>query len=921
MRPLRLTISAFGPYAGKTELDLTGLGESGLYLISGDTGAGKTTLFDAITYALYGEPSGTVRETSMLRSKYAEPGTETYVDLSFLYNGKEYNVVRKPEYKRAKKRGDGEVSQNADAALTYPDGRVETGNKHVTEAVQEIIGIVRSQFRQIAMIAQGDFLKLLISSTKERQDIFRRIFQTENYETLQDRLKDEASGLDRDHKEIHRSIKQHIAGIECAEDDVLEIDVRKAKAGDLSINAVLELLENLGKQDKKTQKKEKTALEKAEKEISEIDTALGKAEKDNKAREDLEKANAGLAAASAGTKEVQKTYDNAVKNQPEIEDLTGRIAKEEAKLPQYDELEKTGGEIRGKERELEELREYNAGLEEGVVQKKEQQQEWSKELAGLKDAETNKLKYENDHEKAVKKKAQVSGIKTLLSERAGIQKALDAAQSGYLKLRDIAETKNASYAKLSRAFLDAQAGILAGTLEDGEPCPVCGSTEHPALAALAVGAPTETDVEAAKREAEKARDKAASASSAAAEEKAKLEAKEKEMAKAAKDVLGVKPEKLADAVGAELSILDEALAALTAGVKEERQRCERKADIEKRQPILETELAEIAEEVTDSVAAIAELKTEIAGIEAAYKKIKKTLVWETKKEAGENILSLTEKKKQLESTIQSAKTAVDEHNKTISGLETQIKTLNKQLDGAGATDTESLYSRKEELAERKAELSEKAAITGSRLKINGDIEDRVSERLKESTVVEERWKWVKALSDTANGQVAGKEKIMLETYVQAYYFEQIIRNANLRLMTMSGGQYELKRSAEAGNLRSQSGLDLNVIDHYNASERSVKTLSGGESFMASLSLALGMSDEIQKMSGGIRIDAMFVDEGFGSLDEDTLSQAMKALIDLATESNLLVGIISHVPELKERIDKQIVVKKGKSGGSRVEIVA
>jgi len=920
MRPLRLTISAFGPYAAETELDLAGLGESGLYLISGDTGAGKTTLFDAITYALYGEPSGEVREASMLRSKYAEPETETYVDLTFLYNEKEYNVVRKPEYKRAKKRGDGEVTQNADAALTYPDGRVETGNKNVTGAVQGIIGIDRSQFRQIAMIAQGDFLQLLIAPTKERQEIFRRIFQTENYETLQFRLRSEAAGLDSELKEINRSVRQHIDGIVCAEDDILEIDARKAKEGQLSMNAVLELLEKLIAQDKKTLKKEKTALEKAEKEISKIDTALGKAEKDNKARDDLMKATEGLEAASAETKGIQKTYDEAVKNQPEIETLTGQIAKEEAKLGQYDELEKTGREARGKEKELEELRKKNAGLEEDVEQKKEQQQEWNKQLAALKDAETNKLKYEADHEKAESKKAQVSGVKTLLSELAGINRALGAAQAEYRGLRDTAGKKSVYYAGLSRAFMDAQAGILAGKLEDGKPCPVCGSTEHPAPAALAGDAPTETDVEAAKREAEKARDKAASASSAAAEEKAKLEAKEKEIVKAAKDVLGGKPENIEKAVGAELLKLDEALTGLAVGIEEERLRCAQKADIVSRQPVLEAELKKMAEEITAGVTAIAALKTEIAGLEAAYKKIKKALVWETKKDAEENILGMAEKKKQIAAAAQAAKAVLDEHNKTISGLETQIKTLDKQLGGSVGADTESLNRRKEELTESKAGLSAMAAATGSRLQINGDIESRVSERLKESAIVEERWKWVKALSDTANGQVSGKEKIMLETYVQASYFERIIRRANIRLMIMSGGQYELKRAAEASDMRTQAGLDLNVIDHYNASERSVKTLSGGESFMASLSLALGLSDEIQSMSGGIRLDAMFVDEGFGSLDEDTLSQAMKVLISLA-ESNLLVGIISHVSELKERIDKQIVVKKDKSGGSRVEIVA
>jgi len=920
MRPLKLIISAFGPYAGKTELDLAELGASGLYLITGDTGAGKTTLFDAIAFALYGEPSGETRETSMLRSKYAEPDTDTFVEMTFTYNGNKYNIVRNPEYQRPKKRGDGFTAQRAEATLTYPDGRLVTGSPQVTTAIRELTGIDRSQFAQIAMIAQGDFLRLLIASTKERQEIFRQIFQTKNYEILQYRLKNEAGSLGSQYNEIQRSIKQYIDGIVCEADDVLEIDVRKAKDGQLTIDAVVELLIKLTEQDELRQQAENTALKAVEDEISKIDTALGKAEQDNKARTDLSKAQAELTIASEKLPELQAVYEEATKHHPEIDPLTGHIATEQAKLPQYDELDRSVKEIGEKGEQLKAVQEKKDELTESIRLKKQQQQSWQEQLSTLKDAETKKLKLESELEKANIKKSQVKGIKALLSERSEINVAYEAAQEKYLSLRDLADTANASYIELNRAFLDAQAGILAETLEDGQPCPVCGSKEHPAPADISDKAPTEKVVETAKNKADKAQTDAVGASSAAAEEKGKLESKDKEIDKAAKDIFGERSEKLNEAITAELSRITELIASFSMSIVEEEQRCKQKADIEVNLPTLEKELVDLGNVVTTNGTIITTLTTEINGLESTLKKLKEALAFAAKKDAEENIRLLTEKKKKLETAIQTAKDNLDAHRTLISGLETQIKTLTKQLDDAEAIDIEKLTDQKTGLMTKKAALSTKLTAIVSHLNTNGNIKNHIDERLKEVAGVEKHWKWVKALSDTANGQLSGKDKIMLETYVQASYFERIIRRANLRLMIMSSGQYELKRAVDASNQKSQSGLELNVIDHYNATERSVKTLSGGESFMASLSLALGLSDEIQSTAGGIRLDTMFIDEGFGSLDEDALSQALKVLNSLA-ESNLLVGIISHVSELKERIDKQIVVKKEKSGGSHVEVVA
>lgn len=920
MRPLKLIISAFGPYADKTELDLSQLGASGLYLITGDTGAGKTTLFDAIAFALYGEPSGETREASMLRSKYTQPDTDTYVEMTFAYNGNEYNIIRNPEYQRPKKRGDGFTSQKADATLTYPDGRLVTGSPQVTNAIKELIGIGRSQFTQIAMIAQGDFLKLLIASTKERQEIFRQIFQTKNYEILQYRLKSEATNLGGQYNEIQRSIKQYIDGIACETDDVLEIDVRKAQSGQLTTQAVLELLVNLTEQDETKQIAEKAVLKAVESEISKIDAALGKSAQDNKARADLNKAKSDLSSTSEKVRELQTAYEEAAKHQPEIEPLTGQIATEQSKLPQYDELDAAGNVISEKSKELKALEKKKGELAEGIRLKREQQKAWTDELLPLKDIETKKLQLEAEQEKAKIRKKQLEGLSALLSERVKIKAAYEAAQVNYQEMRDAADAANISYIELNRGFLDAQAGILAETLKDGAPCPVCGSKEHPSPAELSNEAPTEKAVDAAKKKADKAQSDASNASAAAAREKGKLESKDREIEKAAQEIFAEQPETLEEGISAETVQLSAYLNTLSAEIEVAGQGCKRKAQIETTLPNIEKEISELSEAVAENETAIAALTAEINGLVSTLTKLKAVLPFSKKADAEANIRTLADKKLLLENNISAAKETLDKYKALISSLETQIQTLTGQLEGAEAIEVDELTEQKTTLLEKKKAYTDKLTAIASRLSANTGIKERIAERLKEGTVVEERLKWVKSLSDTANGQLAGKDKIMLETFVQASYFERIIRRANIRLMVMSSGQYELKRAADASNQRSQSGLELNVIDHYNASERSVKTLSGGESFMASLSLALGLSDEIQSASGGIRLDSMFVDEGFGSLDQDTLSQAIKVLSGLA-DSNLLVGIISHVAELKERIDKQIVVKKEKSGGSRVEIMA
>jgi exonuclease SbcC len=917
MRPLKLTLSAFGPYAGETTLDLSSLGEKGLYLITGDTGAGKTTIFDAITFALYGEPSGVNREPSMLRSKYAEPETKTFVELVFSYNGKEYTINRNPEYQRLKKTGEGFTSQKAEATLNFPNGRIITGSPQATIAIRELIGLDRNQFRQIAMIAQGDFLRLLLASTKERQEIFRQIFQTKNFETLQNRLKSEAKTLSDKYNDLNKSIVQYIDGIVCKEEDVLSIEVKKAKKNSLTVVETLELLTELIENDDDNKETQSKALTEVEKEISVIDSNLGKSEQYAKARKELAAAESEIKTTDERLPELETAFNKANAKLPEIEGLTGQIATEQNKLPQYDELDRATIEIDVKQKSRDKLFAEKNTLAKTITSETEKQTKWQAELKDIGEVATRLLKLNNDNEKLSDRRQKVAELVSLRKESENAKTEYTSKQEAYLKARELADSTDAEYDRLNRAFLDAQAGVLALSLVEGEPCPVCGSETHPDPAVCASEVPTEKAVESAKKAASEATKVAENASKAAAAANTALASKEESVNKAATELFGSVPENLSSAISVEADRLKEEQTELDALIKTEKKKAVRKEALDKELPALAEKIEKLKSDKTKIEMDIKTIDTEIKGKIDAKTKLEQSLAFKSKAEAEGNIKELSGKKAVLQTAITTAKEAYEKLKTRRNELQTQTETLKNQLADAEEIDIQKLTEVKRELSLKKKEHTDAITAISSRLDKNTDIQKKITQKQKDITSIEERLKWVKALADTATGQLSGKDKIMLETYVQVSYFERIIRRANLRLMVMSNGQYELKR-AEIENKQSQGGLDLNVIDHYNASERSVKTLSGGESFMASLSLALGLSDEIQSSSGGIRLDTMFVDEGFGSLDEETLNQALKVLNGLA-ESNLLVGIISHVTELKERIDKQIVVKKDKTGGSRVTI--
>lgn len=798
MRPLRLTISAFGPYAGKTEIDFTRFGKQGLFLITGDTGAGKTTIFDAITFALYGEPSGTSRDAGMLRSKYADPRTPTSVRMEFEYGKDVFIVERNPSYERPKERGEGMTSESANATLWIPDGNIVCGVKNVDAEIKKILGIDREQYSQIAMIAQGDFMKILFSRTDERQDTFRKIFRTDIYLKIQEELKKEVNEIASRHRQERASLQQYIDGLTCPEEIPLADELKKAKDKALGTEDILELSDRI--------------IAYYQKEYD-AETGIWK-EIDNKLRD----------------------TDNAIKVLGDYQAARRKLEERSIRLKK--EKERLSGRI--------------GSITEEIVRLK-------KEAESLSDAGEKLISIAQQRENAAGRTTTLSQILKSLAELTNEKQKLVRYQDALQERMHESREAQQKYTAAHNLFLSEQAGILARGLVDGLPCPVCGSLQHPHKAAMSEDVPSQEEVKRLKARSEELEGKVAKGVSVCSEQKAKI---------------GSMTEGIADRLKGISSDLE-----LGPDISEE---------LESR---LETTRSEIQEydKMLDTLTKNTERKKTIAGLIPA-------------KEA--ELAGLNEES----SALKAAET----------GLKSEIEVYRSQIADIPADDMAKLMKGREELhaaSEAAAERSRRlyAAISANTLarKNIADVAEKVAETERELS-------WKSILSKTANGDLEGKEKITLETFVLTEYFDRIIARANTRFMVMSAGQYELKRRETASNNRSKSGLELNVIDHYNGSERKVESLSGGEQFKASLSLALGLSDEVQSSAGGIILETMFVDEGFGSLDEESLKLAMNTLGGL-TEGNRLIGVISHVDSLKN-IDKQIVVKKDRLSGSRIDVV-
>lgn len=918
MRPLKITMSAFGPYAGEVTLDMQKLGKSGIYLITGDTGAGKTTVFDAISYALYGEASGNYRENTTLRSKYASADTPTFVELEFEYNNEIYKINRNPEYPRPNKRGEGFTKQSANAELVMPDGSVITKIKEVSAKVEEIIGINKNQFSQIAMIAQGDFRKLLNCETNERSKIFRKIFKTEPYHNIEIKLSSLFNELKRNREKEKSGIEQYINQLKCNENDTLSLELERAKSDDVLIEDVIKLAGEIINKDTLEYTKTQKNIESINEEIEKINSNIKLYENQEATKKAYAKASAKLEEFKTKRNECEKAYKSAEAQRERLDDLTRKINLINSKMPKYDELKSLENSINERTQSFEKSNNLLKLKQQEITSLEKEIDEKSKALEEVKGADLLVQKLTVEKEEINKKAEALKELKTEIDRCKTEQTNLKNAQSFAKSALDEYGALENEYNQIYIAFFNEQAGIIADELKDGEPCPVCGSTSHPNLARKSENAPSQADVESAQNLVKKAQEKADKARDTASALKSRFDEIAANVKSAAKKLFGT-DDNVFDDYNSNINALKKEYDCTLALLKTANEKLNLYQKLDKEIPKIQEKQKSLSDEIS-------KLNTQKASDEAFISEntkrvtsIKSELDFESADLAKDKLKEYTNLSSDIKNSIEKSKNAFDDikskydtQNGTKASLENALKEF-KEIDLA------SLNEKSLKLNEYKKDVDKTAKSLYSRIESNKLLVDNISEKRDILKEYDDKYVWLKALSETANGDISGKEKITLETFVQMTYFDSIIRKANIRLLTMSDGQYELVRRSDAETLKKNEGLALDVIDHFNASSRSVSTLSGGESFMASLCLALGLSDEIQSSNGGIKLDTMFVDEGFGSLDGEALDRALSALTSLS-QGNRLVGIISHVDVLRDRIDNKIVITKDRTTGSNAQII-
>ncbi len=884
MKPQKLTICGWGPYKDKVEVDFEKFNGRGLFLITGPTGAGKTTLFDAISYALYGSLSGEMRdkERNSVRSDFAEADTPTYVELEMLHGGKEYRIHRNPEYLRPKKRTGGEsafTKEKENAVLYLPEEKVIEGVKEVNAYIKELLALDYSQFKQLSMIAQGEFARLLTAPPKDKTRIFREIFGTGIYERFTANLSARAKKhylfiAEQKHK-LEEDIRLLEAGLK---DSGLEEALKKrfkavVEARYWNHEEIGQCLTEMLVQAKEARKEQEKQYKQAEQKLEETNILLAKKQEENKRVQEYHNALAVGESLQAQAKLYAgkaKQYQDAVNaGWVELEAVKAKQAK--AKLWELKtEQERLQQEVQTKQQEKEALQDFW------------QNRAYLQELIAVLDKAEKKAK----------------DIHSLEREQKQKQEGLLQEKQLYLQKEQISLAKKAEYEEAVLTRKRAAIGLAATMLETGKPCPVCGSTEHPNPAKLQGEVLSEQELETLKQELEERENDTQRCyrqvivlQTQVQETQIRLTAEKQEEAE-----LRQKLEQVTEPVCVHF---------LESGAGEAGRLWQKSSEAYSRVQTLlqekETRLQQIREQakVQEQAVQAAEADFQQAlvrygfGQEAAYSQ---AYLDKTKREALAGELEQYQQKR-------AANKELLEHLRQVITEDILVDLVPIQEEIIAWRDKkEQLLSSAKGWEQCLAELKKTQKLCKEKL---AEIEKQSRE-----------YGCIRELENIATGN--NSKKLVFEQYVLASYFEEILIAANVRFRKMTAGRYEMHRTKEVGDGRVKDNLEIEVMDFYTGKCRSVRTLSGGESFKASLSLALGLSDVIQAMSGGIRVDALFIDEGFGALDSESLDQACATLMSLV-ETERLIGIISHVPELRERIDKQIIIEKSGSG-SKLRIV-
>lgn len=913
MRPIRIEMSAFGPYAGKQTVEMDRLGTSGIYLITGDTGAGKTTIFDAIVFALYGTASSDRRSGDMLRSRYAEPDTPTEVKLVFAYRNKEYEIRRNPTYQRPKLRGEGMTQENASAELRLPGGEILTRTGEVDEKIREILGMTRDQFMQIAMIAQGDFLKLLLAKTEERRKIFSSIFRTGRYARLEERLKQEARQARKTYDDLVREI-----GFEQERARLPEGTDRSGLRDEEYLQAIEKFRDEAGIRLEEGEKKQELLRG----ELDALAARILAAEEQEKRKKALEETRQQWTKLQAAAEQRKQELEAARSREPEAKEKEARLHVEQDRLQQYDRLEELKQQKTEAEKKQASDEAARKKLEEGRKSLTQQIQDCRQKIKEKEALAGKAAALSGEKERLRSQGAEYNELKTLLEAYEEASEKWSRAAVTYQASCGKEQEFGESYRRQHRAFLDDQAGILAAELAENQPCPVCGSLHHPSPAMKTDDAPTRETVEQSQKRWEESKTAMDEAGRKAAALRGTRDSSLQHMEEKAKGLnMPTEPAALKETLMEEQKRFRSKWKEVTGALAASEAAAEAKVVLEEKLETLQKKQEEDEEAYRKLELESARLQEQLENLSANYSELKETLPYPDRESAGKAASLLDREIREIREAVQSAEENEQAAAGRIQEAEGRMDELQKQIrEGESAESMtsaelqENQKKKKEEQLRLQSEAKEDNLIWETNSAAAGSIRKLSGEREQAAR----KYSMLQNLADTANGNLSGKQRIQLETYVQQQLFDRILVRANTRFRVMSGGQYDLVRRKEYQK-NQQSGLDLDVVDHYNGTTRSVSTLSGGESFMASLSLALGLSDEIQESAGGVQLDALFVDEGFGSLDEETLDQAMKAIQALAEDGGRIVGIISHVTELQNRIDRQLLVRKMKSGGSTATI--
>lgn len=907
MRPTKLILSAFGPYAKETELPLNELGEKGLYLITGDTGAGKTTIFDAILYALYGKMSGERRDVKNIRSTYADEKTKTFVKLWFELSGQNYYIERSLRISKS------DVIQQ-DAELTMPDGTIIAKSTQVTAKVTALMGIDCDQFTQIAMIAQDGFLKILNADTKDRVSLFQQLFHTGNYKKLADALENKRSEYNETLRLQKDRIRTALSGV---------IDISSLQDRDI-LAEEKEILSSLKEESetlKEKIKEKEEELQKIRKETGEAQTKIGELQQLQqvfKNKETAEKEYA-LSLERLRTAEAQKEKMDKEKREELLEEKKVQLRKAEESLEKYRKRDILLKDERDILESIEKKQKEMTAAENELEKEKQNYELLKKEKENYLDLENEREQFREFRNIVEDKTNHLNNLGETVKNRMNAEKKTKEKQKELNTQVEVWKKKNALSLEMEERFYRGQAGILARTLEEGKPCPVCGSVHHPAPAKHSFEIPQESDVRSVRQEADKSREameKINSALTVLKHEASRFFSEEKEIW-----------EQLNDRNYSDYSACKEDVLTLqnksNAWQKQLNEKSSKLAALEKQLPLKEQYISKLRDDLKNRSVDIAKAEGNLKVKQTELSAVNENLQYGDYKEAYAAYVRMKGLCDAEAKTIQQIKEnliqAENQNNAAKSKAEAyQTAAAGKNPETVAAEMEQVQYRLSENAAKETLHTKERNEMHQRMIRLKEAVkeaEKQYREAEKSQTILDA----VKPLADTASGKIVGMDKLTLEEYVQMSYFDSIISYANRRYRQMSGGQYELVRGAPKGK-RSHSALDLDVKDHYNNTVRPVSSLSGGESFLASLALALGLSDETQEHAG-VMIDTMFIDEGFGTLDASALDDAVSALNNIS-EGNRLIGIISHVEQLNERIACKIVVSKdlNSDGGSTARIV-